>query len=87
MKMPIAIHKKTKFSIVNGGFWPESQIIGEGLLLLAESMSKNFDVSVITQSKENIKKAFSSTGRGHGIAVYDLLSRTSSSTNLIKRII
>jgi hypothetical protein len=59
--------KKTDLAIVNRGFWPQSQVIGEALLQLAEKVASRHSVCVITQSDGKLHKALSTQGRGHGV--------------------
>lgn len=77
--------KKTDLAIVNRGFWPQSQVIGESLLQLAESVGRRKKVVVITQSDGRLKERLAGAGRGEGVRMLDCLSRSDSSTGLVKR--
>ena len=78
--------KKTELAIVNRGFWPQSQVIGEALLQLAEACAIEHRVTVITQSQDGrLRRRLDEAGRGEGVRVMDCRSRSDSSTGLIKR--
>jgi hypothetical protein len=77
--------KKTDLAIVNRGFWPQSQVIGEALLQLAEKVASRHSVCVITQSDGKLHKALSTQGRGHGVSVMDCLSHSDSASGLVRR--
>ena len=77
--------KKYALAIINRSFWPHSQVIGESLLLLAESVARNKHVVVITQSDGKLKERLSDAKRGKGVDVRDVRSRANSSSNLLKR--
>lgn len=77
--------KKIVLAIVNRSFWPQSQVIGESLLQLAESVAQRQNVVVITQSDGKLKDRLAQAGRGQGVRVLDCLSRSDSSTGLVKR--
>lgn len=77
--------KKSGLAIVNRSFWPQSQVIGESLLQLAESIAHKRTVLVITQSDGKLKQRLTSARRGQGVRVLDCRSRSDSSTGLIKR--
>lgn len=77
--------KKTDLAIVNRGFWPQSQVIGESLLQLAESVGRRKKVVVITQSGGRLKERLAGARRGEGVRMLDCLSRSDSSTGLVKR--
>lgn len=73
-------------AIVNRGFWPQSQVIGEALLQLAEKISASHPVYVITQSQDGkLDKTLHKAQRGSGVKVMDCRARSNSSTGLIKR--
>lgn len=76
---------KTDLAIVNRAFWPKSQVIGESLLQLAESVAQRKRVVVITQSEGGLQERLAQAGRGQGVRVLDILSRSDSSTGLVKR--
>lgn len=77
--------KKTDLAIVNRGFWPQSQVIGESLLQLAESVARRKKVVVITQSDGKLTERLAAAGRGQGVQMLDCLSRSDSSTGLVTR--
>lgn len=78
-----------KFVIINRSFWPESDVVGEGLLKIAELASNNnHDVYVICQSGQNIKNQLIKNHRGGKIKnVYAMNAYTDSSSSIISRLI
>lgn len=78
-----------KFVIINRSFWPESDVVGEGLLNIAELASNNnHDVYVICQSGKNIKNHLIDSHRGSKIKnVYAMNAFTDSSSSIILRIV
>ena len=81
------VRPKTDFAIVNRGFWPRSQVIGEALLRLAEKAAETRAVTVITQSEGSLQRALSSADRGKSLRVMDSRARSDSSSGLIRRIL
>ncbi|MBS9404067.1 glycosyltransferase [Halomonas sp. TRM85114] len=80
------LKKKTDLVIVNRGFWPQSQVIGEALLQLAEKCAVEQRVAIITQSEDGrLGQRMDQAERGRGARVMDCRSRSDSSTGLIKR--
>lgn len=78
--------KKTDLAIVNRSFWPQSQVIGEGLLQFAEQAALNNSVCVITQAEDDLAGLLASEGRGRGVEVRACKSYTTSASGVIKRI-
>jgi glycosyltransferase involved in cell wall biosynthesis len=78
--------KKTDLVIVNRSFWPEGQVIGEGLLQFAEQAAQHHSVCVITQTEGALAGLLASKGRGKGVQVFQCKSYTNSSSGVIKRI-
>lgn len=78
--------KKTDLAIVNRSFWPQGQVIGEGLLQFAETVAKNNSVCVITQEEGNLSELLEREGRGKGVDIRSCKSYTSSGSSLIKRV-
>ena len=78
--------KKTDLAIVNRSFWPQGQVIGEGLLQFAETVAKKHSVCVITQEEENLSELLATQGRGKNITVRACKSYTTSSSGILKRI-
>lgn len=78
-------HKKTDLAIVNRSFWPQSQVIGEGLLQFAEQAAQHHSVCVITQAEGDLAGLLESKGRGKGVQVRACNSYTTSSSGVIKR--
>jgi hypothetical protein len=79
------LKKKMGLAIINRGFWPESQVIGETLLQLAERVSETSSVCVITQSKGNLRESLDSYHRGQNLALMTCRSRSDSSTGYLMR--
>lgn len=78
--------KKTDLAIVNRSFWPQSQVIGEGLLQFAEQAAQHHSVCVITQADGELAALLASKGRGEGVQVRACKSYTTSASGVIKRI-
>ncbi|WP_237673939.1 glycosyltransferase family 4 protein [Vreelandella profundi] len=78
--------KKTDLAIVNRSFWPQSQVIGEGLLQFAEQTAQHHSVCVITQADGDLATLLTNKGRGKGVQLRACKSYTTSSSGLIKRI-
>lgn len=78
--------KKTDLAIVNRSFWPEGQVIGEGLLQFAEKAAENHSVCVITQSACDIASLLAEAGRGAGLKIRACNTYTNSSSGILKRI-
>ena len=80
--------KRYDLAIINRSFWPKSQIIGESLLQLGESVSnKGKDVVIITQHTGSLKKIAEKFGRGSDLLFCSCKSRSDSSTKLMFRIV
>jgi len=79
------LHKKNTLAIINRSFWPQSQVIGESLLRLAETVSRKKKVVVITQSDGKLKSKLTSANRGLGLVMQDALSYANSSSSIFKR--
>lgn len=78
--------KKTDLAIVNRGFWPRSQVIGEGLLQFAENVALDRTVCVITQAEGDLAGSLASAGRGKGVQIRACKAYTTSASGLVKRI-
>jgi hypothetical protein len=76
---------KTEIAIVNRGFWPEGQVIGEALLALSERIAVDQNVSVITQSHVDIQSQLEICNRGDGVRVFQIRSHAGSSGSIIAR--
>lgn len=76
-----------KIAIVNRSFWPSSPAIGEGLLLLSESLVGKGTPIVITQVKKGFKESLERENRGQGVIFSTLASFTSSSSHLALRVL
>ena len=78
--------KKTDLAIVNRSFWPQSQVIGEGLLQFAEQAAQDHSVCVITQADGDLSTRLAEAGRGHNVQIRACKSYTTSASSVIKRI-
>jgi glycosyltransferase involved in cell wall biosynthesis len=78
--------KKTDLAIVNRSFWPQSQVIGEGLLQFAETAAEDHSVCVITQAEGDLATQLAEAGRGKGVQVRACKSYTTSASGVLKRI-
>ncbi len=78
--------KRIDLAIVNRSFWPQSQVIGEGLLQFAELAAENHSVCVITQADGDLAGLLASKGRGKGVQIRACKSYTTSASGVIKRI-
>lgn len=78
--------KKTDLAIVNRSFWPQGQVIGEGLLQFSEVVAEHHSVCVITQEEESLEKLLAQNGRGRGVQVRACKSHSTSSSGVVKRI-
>lgn len=77
---------KTDLAIVNRSFWPQSQVIGEGLLQFAECMAETHSVCLITQSPGDLAADLYAAQRGSGLNVCACRARTNSSSSVLSRI-
>ncbi len=78
--------KKTGLAIVNRSFWPQGQVIGEGLLQFAEKAAENHTVCVITQADGDLSAQLAEAGRGAGLKIRACSTYTNSSSGVLKRI-
>lgn len=78
--------KKYGLAIVNRSFWPQSEILGEAKLRLAERAAQNGGACVIAQAKTDIKSEAVKKKRGDQVKFFVAKSRSDSSSNLILRI-
>jgi hypothetical protein len=79
------LKKKTGLAIINRGFWPDGQVIGETLLQLAERVSETSRVCVITQSKGNLRESLDSHHRGQNLKLMTCRARSDSSSGYVMR--
>lgn len=74
-------------ALINRGFWPSSQILGESLLQLAEkNLKQGKQIVVITQSNENLTKLLAEQQRGNGLTIKACKARSSSASGILLRI-
>lgn len=80
------MRKKIDVAIVNRSFWPQSQVIGEGLLRFSEKVAEHHSVCVITQAKGDLGAELAREGRAKGVQIRSCKAYTTSASNLFKRI-
>ena len=78
--------KNEKIAIVSRSFWSENPAIGEALLLLAESLSKEAKPIVMTQVNKGFTKKLKNAGRGQDVKFVTLPALTDSSSPIVLRI-
>jgi hypothetical protein len=79
--------KRYDLAIINRGFWPESQIIGEGLLRLSEKHSESGEkVVIITQSDSGLMDALIRENRAKNVVVSLCKARSNSASKVIMRV-
>ncbi|WP_296194380.1 MULTISPECIES: hypothetical protein [unclassified Psychrobacter] len=78
--------KNEKIAIISRSFWPENPAIGEALLLLAESLSKDAKPIVMTQVNKGFTKKLKNAGRGKDVKFLTLPALTDSSSPIVLRI-
>lgn len=78
--------KNEKIAIISRSFWPENPAIGEALLLLAESLSKDAKPIVMTQVNKGFTKKLKNAGRGQDVKFVTLPALTDSSSPMVLRI-
>lgn len=79
------MQRRTDLAIVNRSFWPQSQVIGEGLLQLAESVASEHSVCVITQTTGDLRGQLAAAGRGQGVKVLACKAMTTSASGVLMR--
>lgn len=77
--------RKNGLVIIDRGFWPASQIIGEALLQLAEKQAAQRPVTVITQTVVDLQQELQKQGRGEGVKVRACKAWTASGSSLPAR--
>lgn len=73
------------YAIVHRSFWPESEIIGESLLQLAENLAKQSSVVTIFQGDRNFFKVLNAASRGKGVCFDISKSRSNSASSILYR--
>ena len=79
--------KKNDLAIINRAFWPQSPVIGEALLKLAEEAAKSRRVYVITQSSINISEKLMKAKRGKKVNIKACSSFSNVNSNIITRLL
>lgn len=78
---------KYDIAIVNRSFWPDFPVLGEALLTIAEELSEEQKVLVLSQGVEKIQKIADSNHRGKGVHFRTFLNPPKSSFSLARRIL
>lgn len=78
--------KKYDLAIVNRSFWPESEILGEAKLLLAEKVAHKGSACVIAQASIDVEAEAKRNNRGLGVKFFIAKSRSNSASGLTRRI-
>lgn len=79
--------KKYDLAIINRTFWPESEILGEAKLELAEKASEKGSSCIIAQSPVDVKTLARDKNRGQRVRFYISKSRSTSSSSIFKRVL
>ena len=87
MKFRNSEQKKEKVVLINRGFWPESDVPGEALLVLSESLAMDFNTNVLTQSNINLQQKCQSLGRAIEVNIKTCKLLTNSKSRLFYRAI
>jgi hypothetical protein len=77
---------REKIAIVSRSFWPENPAIGEALLLLAESLSKEAKPIVVTQVNKGFIDKLNKSERGQDVELAILPALTDSSSHMMFRV-
>lgn len=78
---------KYGLAIINRSFWPDSEILGEAKLRIAEKFAGSGKVCVIAQSAYDVEEIARQQGRGQQVKFCIAKSRSDSSSGLLKRIL
>jgi len=78
---------RADYAIIHRSFWPQSEIIGEALLQLAEILAKDYSVVVVAQSSRSIAAEAQEKKRGKGVLFHTKKSRSDSSSSIFLRIL
>ncbi|MGX5913517.1 glycosyltransferase [Aliidiomarina sp. Khilg15.8] len=78
---------KYGLAIINRSFWPDSEILGEAKLRIAEEFAGSGKVCVIAQSAYDVEEMAGQQGRGPKVKFCIAKSRSDSSSGLVKRIL
>ncbi|WP_417687886.1 glycosyltransferase [Pseudidiomarina sp.] len=80
------LKKKYDLAIINRSFWPQSEILGEAKLRLAERVAEDGRACVIAQAKIDVKGEALRQNRANKVKFYVAKSRSDSSSGLVRRI-
>lgn len=80
------LKKKYDLAIINRSFWPESEILGEAKLLLAEKVAQKGSACVISQALTDVEAEAKRQNRGLGVKFFIAKSRSNSASGLMRRI-
>ncbi len=76
-----------KIAIITRTFWPKGAAVEEALLILAEKLSEQHEVTVITQADKSFNTILNAQCRGKGIKFFSTASLTTSSSSICYRIL
>lgn len=79
--------QKDDFAIVMRTFWPVSPVVGEGMMKVSESLSRDFRCRVITQNQQNVKAEAEKYNRGRKVVFSSIYALSNSSSQIIIRLI
>lgn len=78
---------KEDYTIIMRTFWPVSPLVGEGMLCVAEKLSKKSNCRVITQNQANLYEDLQASNRGNLVKFSSIYAFSNSSSNMIVRLI
>lgn len=76
----------SKIAIVSRTFWPQGAAVEEALLVLAEKLSKEHQVSVVTLSRKDFFQRLQNEKRGEHVKCFCMSSLTTSSSSIPFRV-
>ncbi len=86
-KLMLKNNNSGEVAIINRGFWPVSDVPGASLLALAEKISQDQAVYVLTQSNLDIQKFYKTQGGRAELNIRSCKSLTNSNSNIYFRVI
>lgn len=75
------------FVFINRSFWPNSPVVGEFLIDLAEKMSTEFSVAVIAQVNPDFEHNLEQNNRGKRVSFNCIKRLTTSKSHIVLRVI
>lgn len=83
--MPSASATRSDIVLINRDFWTEGNVIGEALMLLAETLAGQNSVAVITQSKTELEQQLKRAGRGGNVRICAIHPMTTTASSLLRK--